>query len=69
MSPSPYNSIAKAAITPLNIVAPLTYPAAAAPLKTLGFALLVAVTVRLLTGEVGRTIALPDGDAEQGAVT
>jgi hypothetical protein len=68
MSPSPYNSIAKAAITPPNIVAPLTYPAAAAPVKTLGVAL-VAVTVRLLVGEAGETIALADTDAEQGAVT
>jgi hypothetical protein len=68
MSPLPYNSIAKAAIAPPNIVAPLTYAAAAAPVKTLGVALLVAVTVTLLAGVVGTTARL-ETTAEQGAVT
>jgi hypothetical protein len=50
-----YNSIAIAAITPPNIVAPLAYPAAAAPVKTLGWALWVTVALTLLALEVGIT--------------
>lgn len=68
MSPSPYNNIAKAAITPPNIVAPLTYAAAAAPVKTLGVALLVAVTVAFLAEVAGATAALETA-VEQGTVT